>query len=661
MLRLAHRVLRRTSSRTAPLRLDFHRGVIVPLARGVRWCSPRLILVVAVSCVMADCSRVHAQLSGVQGAIVGRVSTNTGQRVAGATVSLTTTAGHPVAQTKTGGGGAFEFTKVSPGTYRLGVAAPEGSDLVGDDKLLYESGEPSGTVVRVPSGRVVRVDRRLEKGGRVEVLLLRGGQPWFADCPCEVSLSRGQSLFLGSVGIASDRFFFSGLPSADDYSVALEADGYATRRTSPVVVRVGEIARVSFEYDPADATGVEGTLRASGGSPLRDVVIFARRQGDDSQNRYAGRSRTDAAGNFKIVGLPPGVYYLDAMTAAKLARATVVSGTIATISITWGQQADLQDRTLPVLAARSMRVVRTAVPRTSTSSISNGPAPPSAEGVEIRDAAVERLLSPERGTSRATLVRLTNGDVQYRVQFDDAVPTEYLKQYGELIRKRGVHLSPETSSPHAQHGQSSGWTFLMLDRGRQTPFTLRWTRFRREVGPQGIDRFSSTPLTVEGKSLVVDLGVREGEWQEAVVVPTADALEVPELPFSRFPDARLKWQSPASSGTGNETGRFYVVQGASKADVLRHHENALRNLGITELKVSDDRLDWSGAPIRGLMRISLSLEPSVAMIGGPNMGLENLAKEWPHLLEGAPEFLEYRVMVWFTTAEVAQRYRTEVR
>jgi protocatechuate 3,4-dioxygenase beta subunit len=169
---------------------------------------------------------------------------------------------------------------------------------------------PAPTVTRRISGRVVAADSSRPLRALVEAIPLRGGVP--------VRARAG----------ADGRYVLADL-SANEYRVTARSAGYVTLefgQTQPPVPGRPVDLRIAVAFDEADftlprASAIEGALVDEFGDPAPGVdVQIARVEFVAGKRRLMPvstprRSRpTDDRGQFRIYGLPPGDYYVMALS-----------------------------------------------------------------------------------------------------------------------------------------------------------------------------------------------------------------------------------------------------------------------------------------------------------------------------------------------------------
>jgi hypothetical protein len=274
-----------------------------------------------------------ARLEGesLKGAIAGKVIDEANAPVPGVTVVLATGEwGHKHSETKTDSSGSFSFRDLEPVPFFVSFHPPKETDLVGDGY----STQPMmvSPTQRVIAGKVVRIERKLAQGGRIEATV----QTSAPRCPCRLSVSSLVASYDVQPEIRERSLIFHGVPAGTDYILRFEADGYGTQRKTAITVRPRQATQVSFDYDPGSPTGISGTLRMPDGSPLGRYTVYLRREGETIADADSGRARTDESGGFSIVGLPPGVYLLD-VEGVTLGRAIVADGSKSLVALVWGR------------------------------------------------------------------------------------------------------------------------------------------------------------------------------------------------------------------------------------------------------------------------------------------------------------------------------------
>jgi hypothetical protein len=109
-------------------------------------------------------------VTGRSGTLVGEVVGDSGQPVVGADVAFGSY------RATTDRNGRVVIAGVQPGTHQLVVVPPREVLLVGD-VLVEPPRSARATLLTVTAGRTTRFRRILQKGGRIETTIRRGGSP----------------------------------------------------------------------------------------------------------------------------------------------------------------------------------------------------------------------------------------------------------------------------------------------------------------------------------------------------------------------------------------------------------------------------------------------------------------------------------------------------
>ncbi|MEE9613655.1 MAG: carboxypeptidase-like regulatory domain-containing protein [Thermodesulfobacteriota bacterium] len=196
--------------------------------------------------------------------------------------------------------GLYVLENLKPGDYLLGfgkddipyiqempnifVTVPMGKNLVNVNYVFKVGGGVSGTVYDADGTTPL---------DRITVSVIVPDQPDDIDAAdAELTDSNGKYLLLG-------------LPESDKAVVTVRVRGHA-KLTREVTIRKGETTpNVNFVVKWDDITGISGHVKSSiDGSPIKnaEVVLW------DASEKRAGYAYTDEAGNYSILGLPPGSY-----------------------------------------------------------------------------------------------------------------------------------------------------------------------------------------------------------------------------------------------------------------------------------------------------------------------------------------------------------------
>jgi hypothetical protein len=265
------------------------------------------------------------------GSIVGKVMTEGGDPVESATVRLVADTAI-VKEVVTDAAGEFSFPRIPPGSYRVWVIPPVTSDLVGD---ALET-EASQVRYAVRADSVTTMERRLPQGGRLVVKFTRGCSTRSPDSGVFSLTLSSPAGRLDNPTASADGVVFRGLPARGDYELIFEPEGFATQRVHDISISPSASTTVAVRYDPDDPTGIIGVLRMPDGSPLSDVLLSVRLQGQPLE-ASAGTGKTDAEGRFSIVGLEPGTYVIDEVTTPELGTVVVEQGSRTQVELVWGQ------------------------------------------------------------------------------------------------------------------------------------------------------------------------------------------------------------------------------------------------------------------------------------------------------------------------------------
>jgi len=237
--------------------------------------------------------------------VSGRVVDSSGQPAAGAMVRLSSTgdriptmsrSGRPEA--RSGADGSFRISGVATGVYD--VAA---------DKEGYAPAQLESVNV---TGRVQGLELRLEAGGGIQGRLLGldfselAGASVYAN-PAEPALAR-TVMRLARAGQVDyqGQYRISGL-TAGEWRVSARTDS-GRQAEGKVTVTPGAEATLDLELG-GGFTLTGRVLRGGEGVPNIDVLMHGTGEGGGS-----GRASTDPQGAFRIQGLKPGTYQLQAMS-----------------------------------------------------------------------------------------------------------------------------------------------------------------------------------------------------------------------------------------------------------------------------------------------------------------------------------------------------------
>jgi hypothetical protein len=269
------------------------------------------------------------------GGVSGRATLADGTPVAGAQVNLSQVGpgllyGSPV---RTTADGAFSFNNLAPGDYEYRVSTPmpvNGRSLVAAGRLVVPASQTlqvTWVVAEMPmvSGRLV-----LPSGGgppfqmssafnvTVDRGMVPGAAPYQARLAGSASALRFQAdgTFSSPVAPGWGTFAANAMPRGW-YLKAVRIDGIdVTDGFEFVAGRNVNGVEIELTNQPSE---ISGTARGSKGEALDDytVLVFAqdvaRRRG---VTRYFATARPDAAGTFRVLGLPSGDYFAVAVAYA---------------------------------------------------------------------------------------------------------------------------------------------------------------------------------------------------------------------------------------------------------------------------------------------------------------------------------------------------------
>jgi hypothetical protein len=239
-----------------------------------------------------DASRIEIVLEPAA-ALDGRVTARGGGPIAGARVRVIPAVSRfpgfappsaPAEETalaSSGDGGAFRVDGLAPGTYAVAV------DAAGYHPVLRR--------VPVPAEPLAVA---MEPLGRVAGIVLLDGRPAAGAAVRAASADHGATATAGADG----RFALSAPAGSYRLHAAL---GDRAASAGPIAVAAGESARaVELRLGPAAAIEGEVVLARSGRPvPGAEVVLLPHETGE-----VAARARADAAGRFRIEGLPPDAF-----------------------------------------------------------------------------------------------------------------------------------------------------------------------------------------------------------------------------------------------------------------------------------------------------------------------------------------------------------------
>jgi 5-hydroxyisourate hydrolase-like protein (transthyretin family) len=368
------------------------------------------------------------------GALAGTVTdAATHAAVPGTTVTAYAADDTPVRTTTTAANGAYTLGGLSPGQYRVGFAAPAGSDLL----TQYDGGATTLDAARsvtAPAGSTTRgVDAALAAGAAIAgtVTAATGGKPVAYS---EVLLyDASGSLVEWTWTDDHGAYAFHGL-APGRYRVGFSASGYLQRfydgaatlgAATPVAATAGQtVANVDAALP--DGGAIRGTVTdAALDAPIGGVTVTAY---DASTEAAVSTTTTDAAGRYRLRGLPGGAYRVGysaedfdfgppALYVPQYypAAATLPAG--STVSVTTGQTTAGIDTALQQGGD---------VEGTVTNATTHAPA--AGVAVTIYDAAGTNVGSATTSSDGGYAVPgLASG--QYRVRFATAYGSRYVVEY----------------------------------------------------------------------------------------------------------------------------------------------------------------------------------------------------------------------------------------
>lgn len=251
------------------------------------------------------------------GEIAGTVLDPAGAPVPGATVSLFDDAGgggfavFGMRRAVTEADGAFRFTGLATGRYRLGAEARGFAPAEPLRAAADAGGEAVEATLRLGEGRVVRgqvVDRDRGAVAGAEIFVrsaVRGGGMM-------IEMGGGAGREPDAVSGPDGRFTLRGLDEDGDVSLTARAQGFASGRAQAKP----QDAEVLFTLTPA--LTLAGRLVDAAGAPVPGVEVSVERADDEFDFRgfWAERSATSGPdGAFRISGLDEGVWRVLAQTA----------------------------------------------------------------------------------------------------------------------------------------------------------------------------------------------------------------------------------------------------------------------------------------------------------------------------------------------------------
>ncbi len=225
-------------------------------------------------------------------AVSGVVTGGDGRPLAGAALTLSATAGEH--RTESAADGAFAWTGIPDGTYRLDAAKP-GYAPVRLDRLRIDGTPVSG------------IDLRLEAGSAVCGQILGLGAADLAQV--RVVAEGGAGTTPAVAALAVDGTYRIEHLGPGDWSVtAIAGSGRSLERG---VTLTPELAEARLDLDFGGLLAFTGRVRVAGRVPaIAEVQLRSLGPG-----RFLGSSPVDEEGSFRLGGVPPGSYTLEVVAA----------------------------------------------------------------------------------------------------------------------------------------------------------------------------------------------------------------------------------------------------------------------------------------------------------------------------------------------------------
>lgn len=270
----------------------------------------RSVMVMTATLAIAALSEAQQSCRAPDGAPSGTVGgvilDDAGRPVAGGTVVLGDY------RVKTDKNGRFTITGVSPGEHEVIAGPPVGSDLAGPVFYGTAAWAHRDKVV-VVAGRVTRFEKRLPRGGRIELTIRRHGvamteeeirRLWPEMMRIDLTYP-GAGYASLELETRSGRILFWGLPVRSDYQIEFELRGFMNVILPGIAVTPGQTTAAVLDFDPDESTGVAGTVTDKDSHPKGDVRVWATRDGATESRGWAV---SDTSGTFRILGMMPGSY-----------------------------------------------------------------------------------------------------------------------------------------------------------------------------------------------------------------------------------------------------------------------------------------------------------------------------------------------------------------
>lgn len=287
-------------------------------------------------------------------------------------------------------------------------------------------------------------------------------------------------------------------------------------------------------------------------------------------------------------------------------------------------------------------------------------------GTPVRDEAYEEVLRPDVPVESDGLFRGRDGRISYAARLASTPWPGYLLRYEKLLRSRGFLMIPYNTNVHVPLFRRLGTDFLFMSKVRPAPYTLAVRSFRdtdaRWTRDEVLTNYPA-PVALRGRVLSVRLGEDAlTPWQETVLVPDRDVLQLRELPFPRFPGAVLsgtlvpRLDPPEADRALRTVLRTYIVRGASMDAITRHYVDVTARFGSPVTRdVNPDEWTWyDKTGIRGVQAIAI-LRGTPSDVGDtPFQDLRRIAPEFIGDFPADARFFSVRVM--FTDLATVRQY-----